>query len=252
VAARSMISWVLFDLGYPDQALARVREALALGREIGHPSSLAYALMFASQVYSWRGEAQIGRELADTVIALSRAQGFPSWVAAGKLALGRALAGEGDEERAIAEIIEGGNTYRALGAQGYRSGILAGVLEPLLKMGRTDEGEKVLNEALEDVENRGERYCEARLYSLKGELMRIRHSDPEAERSFRMAIRIAQSQGAKSFELGATANLARLLAKQGRRDEAHAMLANVYNWFTEGFDTTDLKDAKALLDELGA
>ncbi len=147
-------------------------------------------------------------------------------------------------------MLEGIAGWKAAGAIGYMTQFLAELLEARLRSGQREKGAKVLAEALALVENRGERFQEAQLYSLKGELTRIQGSDVEAEQSFRTAIRIAQSQSAKSFELGATTRLARLLAKQGRRDEAHTMLAEIYGWFTEGFDTADLKDAKALLDEL--
>jgi tetratricopeptide (TPR) repeat protein len=122
-----------------------------------------------------------------------------------------------------------------------------------LKRGETDEAMRVLIQALAMVESIGERNNEARLYQLKGELLRTRDeaSDREAEQSFRTAIRIAQNQHAKSLELRATTSFARLLAKQGQADEARTTLAEIYGWFTEGFDTVDLKDAKTLLDELG-
>jgi ATP/maltotriose-dependent transcriptional regulator MalT len=126
------------------------------------------------------------------------------------------------------------------------------LLEAHLKRGETDEAMKVLDEALVAAESTKERHEVALLYRLKGELMRMRSNHEEAERSFRAAMRIAKSQSAKSLELRAATGLARLLVKQGRRDEGRAMLAEIYGWFTEGFDTADLKDAKALLDELNA
>ena len=147
-------------------------------------------------------------------------------------------------------MLEGRAANQAVGAQSSMTGFLGGLLEAYLKGGQTDEAAKILVEALAFVENAGQRYYAAWLYCLKGELMRMRDSEVEAEQSFRVAIRIAQSQSTKSFELRATMSLARLLAQQGRRDEARTMLADIYGWFTEGFDTADLKDAKALLDEL--
>ena len=250
VSARSIASWVLWESGYPDQALQKISEALTLAREVAHPTSLIYASGFASWVHSWRGEAQAALKLADEVIALSRERGFPSWSAAVTIGRGFALVRLGKEEAGIAGLLEGIAGWQAAGASCYMTQFLAELLEARLRGGQREEGAKVLAEALALVENRGERFHEAQLYSLKGELTRIQGSDAEAEQSFRTAIRIAQSQGAKSFELGATTSLARLLAKQGRRDEARAMLADIYGWFTEGFDTADLKDAKALLDEL--
>ena len=109
---------------------------------------------------------------------------------------------------------------------------------------------RLLAEAIARAESTDERYCEAELHRLKGELLSTRDRDAQAEQSFRTAIQVAQGQGAKSFQLRATIGLARLLAKRSKRDEARAMLAEIYNWFTEGFDTADLRDAKALVDEL--
>ena len=250
VSARSIGSFVLWESGYPDQALEKIGEALTLAREVAHPTSLIYASIFAGWVHTWRGEAQAGLELADAAIALSREQGFPSWSAVATIIRGYALGGLGEEEAGIAAMLQGIAGWQATGATGYMTQFLAELLEAHLRRGQTEEGAKVLAEALALVENRGERFHEAQLYSLKGELTRIQGSDAEAEQSFRTAIRIAQSQSAKSFELGATTRLAHLLAKQGRRDEARAMLAEIYGWFTEGFDTADLKDARRLLDEL--
>ena len=251
VASRCMAVWVLWPLGYPDQALEKIREALTLAREVAHPYSLAYALMFASAVHTWRGEAQAALELADAVIALSREQGFPSWVAVGIFSRGYALAAQGEEKKGIAQMLEGSAAYRAVGAQSSSDRVS-------LRLARGVSEERVRRTRRRRSWPRrwslsrtpDERHYEAGLYRLKGELMRMRDSDVEAEQSFRTAIRIAQSQSAKSFELRATTSLARLLASNGRRDEARAMLAEIYGWFTEGFDTADLKDAKALLDEL--
>jgi predicted ATPase len=121
-----------------------------------------------------------------------------------------------------------------------------------LKTGDIDAGMRVLDEALAKMESSNECYCEAELHRLKGGLLSMRHREAEAEQSFRTAIRVAQGQSAKSFQLRATISLARLLAKHSHRDEARSILADIYNWFTEGFDTADLKDAKALLEELSA
>jgi predicted ATPase len=148
-------------------------------------------------------------------------------------------------------MLEGDAANLAVGPRSSMTRFLSGLLEAYLKRGQTDEAAKVLAEALELVENTGQRYQEARLHRLKGELLLMRDGAcDQAEQSFRTAIRIAQSQSAKSLELLAMTSLARLLRDTGRRDEARAMLAEIYGWFTEGFDTADLKDAKALLDQL--
>ena len=251
VTSRSYAAWILCKLGYPGRALERSREALSLAREVAHPFSLAYALVFGfCFVHYKRGEMKSVLESAEALISLSKEQGFSFWLWQGILYRGTALVGLGREEEGIGGIRQGIAGWRASGAKSYGTRFSAMLLEAHLKRGETDEGTRVLNEALTFRESTGERYEEARLYRLKGELMRMRGNDEEAEQSFRTAIQIAQGQSAKSLELRATMSLARLLAKQGRRDEARTMLAEIYGWFTEGFDTADLKDAKRLLEEL--
>jgi predicted ATPase len=176
-------------------------------------------------------------------------------LATGTFCRGQALAAQGEEEEGIAQMLEGSSGYRAVGAQSYRTGFLAALAEAYLKRGWPDQAMGTLTEALTIAENTGERYQEARLYQLKGELLLRadgRASEPEAEQNFRTGIRIAKRQYARSWELRATMSLARLLAQQNKRDEARTMLAKIYGWFTEELDTAELKDAKALLDELGA
>ncbi len=129
---------------------------------------------------------------------------------------------------------------------------LALIATALGRMGRFDEGLRTIDESFPFIERTGQRSYEAEVHRLKGELLLAQDASnaAQAEQSFRTAIEISRRQNAKSWELRATTSLARLLEKQGKRDEARAMLADIYNWFTEGFDTADLKDAKALLEEL--
>ena len=167
----------------------------------------------------------------------------------GTLVRDGALIAQGKEEEIAIKPWEAA-WLRVTGSQSYVTGHLARSVDAYVKTGDIDAGMHLLAEALARVESTDERYCEAELHRLKGELLGTRDRDAQAEQSFRTAIRVAQGQGAKSFQLRATTSLARLLAKQGRRDEARTMLAEIYGWFTEGFDTADLKEAKALLDEL--
>jgi tetratricopeptide (TPR) repeat protein len=251
VASRCLAAWVLWELGYPDRAREKSREALSLTSEVSHPISRANALASACLTHMWCGETQPALEWAKALIALAQEKGFSSFLAMGILFRGWVLTAQGREE-GIPQILVGIAGWRATGARGNGTGHLAVLLMAYLKRGETDEAMRVLIQALAMVESIGERNNEARLYQLKGELLRARDeaSDWEAEQSFRTAIRIAQSQHAKSLELRATTSLARLLDARGRHDEARTMLAEIYGWFTEGFDTADLKDAKALLDEL--
>jgi predicted ATPase len=137
-----------------------------------------------------------------------------------------------------------------MGVRCYLSGRLCSLAEAQAKAGYPEEGLATLTEALALVEQSDERYCEAELYRVKGELLLAQGDEAEAEASLHRAIEVARRQQAKSWELRATVGLCRLWRKQGRIDEARRMLAEIYGWFTEGFDTPDLKEAEALLEEL--
>jgi predicted ATPase/class 3 adenylate cyclase len=251
VAARSLVSWLLWELGYPGGALEKTRAALSLARELSHPFTLAYALILSSTILLWRRDSQAVIELTDDLIPLCREQGFSSLLTSGTLVRDGALIAQGKEEE-IAIKPQEPAWLRITGSQSYVTGHLVRSLDAHLKTGDIDAGMRLLAGAFARLESNAERYCEAELHRLEGELLDTRGRDAEAEQSFRTAIRIAQAQSAKSFQLRATMSLARLLAKQDRRDEARTMLAEIYSWFTEGFDTRDLKDAKSLLDELSA
>ncbi|HEV8718487.1 MAG TPA: AAA family ATPase, partial [Candidatus Binatia bacterium] len=246
----------LWLLGYPDQALKRNREALTLAQELSHPFSLAMALVWAALLHQHRREGQLAQEKAEAVIALASEQEFPLWLAAGTLFRGLALAEQGQEEEGIAQLRQGAG--QATGAQVFRPLYLALLAKAYGKVGQVEEGLTVLAEALAVVDKTGERVWEAELYRLKGELT-LKQSEvrgpesevqKEAEACFKKAIEIARRQSAKSLELRAATSLSRLWQKQGRKEEARQVLAEIYNWFTEGFDTKDLQEAKGLLEEL--
>jgi tetratricopeptide (TPR) repeat protein len=249
VAARSLVAWLLWELGYPDRALEKTHAALSLARELSHPFTLAYALILSSTILLWRRDSRAVIELTDDLIPLCREQGFSSLLTSGTLVRDGALIAQGKEEEIAIKPWEPA-WLQVTGSQSYVTGHLARSVDAHLKTGDIDVGMRLLAEALARVESTNERYCEAELHRLKGELLGTSDRDAEAEQSFRAAIRIAQGQSAKSFQLRATISLAQLLAKQARKDEARVMLAEIYGWFTEGFDTADLKDAKTLLDEL--
>jgi predicted ATPase len=185
-------------------------------------------------------------------MALSTEHGFIFWLAVANILHGWAMAEQACNQEAIAQIQEGLAALRAAGAEVERPESLSLLAEACMKTGRLNDGLSALTEALSAADEHENRYYEAETHRLKGELL-LKQDDSntaEAQRCFERAIEIACKQSAKSWELRATMSLARLLAKQGRRDEARTMLADIYGWFTEGFDTADLKDAKALLDEL--
>jgi predicted ATPase len=242
----------LWQLGYPDQALKRSNAALALAQGLSHSFSLAYAEFFVGIVRQYRREARAAQERAESVIALSAEHGLTDWLAWTTSLRGWAMAEQGRKKEGIAQIQEGLAASRATGAEVFRPHFLTLLAEACMETGRLDAGLNALTEALATADEHEIRNYNAEMHRLKGELLlRQRDSNAaEAQRCFWRAVEIARNQSAKSWELRATMSLARLLDKQGKRDEARVMLADIYDWFTEGFDTADLKDAKALLDDL--
>jgi predicted ATPase len=240
-------------LGYPDQALKRIRESLTLAQELSHPSSLAQALFTSTWLYQRRRKVEATQEQAEALITLCHEQRSLLWEALGIAMRGWALAKQQRKEEGIAQIRQGLAAHQATGEELWQPIFLALYAEACREAGQPEEGLTALTEALDLVSKTQERNCEAELYRLRGELLLMQDeaSAAQAESCFQRAIEIARQQSAKSWELRATTSLAGLLAHQGRRDEARSMLAEIYAWFTEGFDTPDLKEAKALLEELG-
>jgi predicted ATPase len=253
VICHHFAAWVLWYLGYPDQAWRRSHEAVTLAQQMAHPFSLSYTLGVAAIFHQFRREVRFTQERAEAAMSLATEQGFPHWIAVGALMRGWALAYQGQAQEGIEQITRGFRAHRATVAAIAGSYFLALLAEAYGMQGEPEAGLTVLTEALTRAETIGERWYESELYRLKGELLLQQSSDndTEAETCFQHAISIAQSQQAKSWELRAAVSLSRLWQSQGKRQEAHDLLAPVYHWFTEGFDTADLKDAKALLDALG-
>jgi TOMM system kinase/cyclase fusion protein len=252
VLCLSHTALVLWLLGHPDQALDSSRESLALAQELSHPHSLALALDLAAWLHQFRREEHLTRERAEALIALATEHGFTLYQALGTILRGWALAQQGRVEEGVAQMGHGLAGWRATGAELVRPYYLALLAEAYEKAGQAEEGLLVLAEALALVRTSGERRKEAELYRLKGELLLARSPEhhPEAEACFHQALAVARRQQAKSLELRAAMSLARLWQQQGKRLEARALLAPIYGWFTEGFDTADLQEAKALLEEL--
>jgi len=219
-----------------------------------------YDLVYACWLHQFRREEQLSQERVETLMALSQEHGFPQWSAWGTILRGKALAEQFDysPHRGITEMHQGLAAHLATGAEGWRSYFLALLAEVHGKMGQAEEGLTVLAEALTVVDKSGERFYEAELYRLKGTLTLQSQSpqlgfevEEETEGCFHKAIEIAHKQQAKSLELRAVMSLVRLWQHQGKKDEARQMLADIDGWFTEGFDTKDLQEARALLAELG-
>jgi predicted ATPase len=249
VICLSYMAATLWYLGYPDQALKRLNEALTLAQALSHPQSLAWTAAFVGVLRQYRREARAAQEAADGAMELSAERGFTDFLARAAALRGWAMAEQGRNEQGIALIQEGLAGARATGSELYRPYFQA---EACLEAGRLDDGLSALTEALAAADEHEIRHYEAEMHRLKGELL-LRRDDSnaiESQRCFERAIEIARRQSGKSFELRATTSLARLLDKRGRREEARAMLAEIYGWFTEGFDTRDLREAKALLDAL--
>jgi predicted ATPase len=252
VGAHGFLSWSLWQLGYPDQAMQHSEKAHILAQNLSHPYSLSFARVSAAFLYHFRRDALATHEQAEATRTLTAEQGFVLWWAVGTILHGWALAMQGQEEVGIAEMRQGIAAELATGEKTHQAHFLGLLAERYGEVGRLKEGLDLLTEALAVIDTTEARYYEAELHRLKGELLLQQSSDnaPEAETCFYRAISIAQNQSAKSWELRASTSLSKLWRSQGKRAEALELLEPVYSWFTEGFDTADLIDAKALLDEL--
>jgi predicted ATPase len=258
----------LWLLGYPDRAVASSQAALALAQQLAHPFSLIHALYWAAVLHHFRREAPQTRTDAETAITIATDQGFLQQLAQAMPMRGWALAESGQGEEGITQIHQGLAAYQATGATANRPYYLALLAKVSAQMGQCTEGLKALAEALATVAKSRVRWWEAELHRLKGELLLwqastrrrakgtrrrakgTRQKRAEAETCFQQALAVARRQEAKSLELRAAMSLARLWQREGKRQEAHDLLAPIYGWFTEGFDTADLREAKALLAEL--
>jgi class 3 adenylate cyclase/predicted ATPase len=243
---------VLWHLGYPDQALASARRAVAIAEDVSHSVSRAGALSWAAALHQLRGEVLRVGEVAELDLALTTTEVIPFFRSHAVILRGWALAEHGQHEEGIAGLREGLAAYRAIGAELECSHWLALLAEAHRDCGQPGEALRLVAAALDHVTQTGVVYYEAELHRLDRQL-RLRLNAPDeqgAEMSFRRALEIARQQRARSWELRAATSLARLWGERGRRAEAHELLAPVHGWFTEGFDTTDLKDAATLLSEL--
>jgi len=248
------IAWsafALWALGYPDQALRRVRDALTMAQELPHPWDLVQALDLSAVVHMRRREPREAREMAEAALTLAREYGFAEWLALATHVRGWALIEQGREVEGLAQIRESLAGYRAVGGEVVRPFLLKQLARAHGKVGQPNEGLAAVEEGLTVSQGMGAAHEEAELHRVKGELLVMTGAaEEEAEACFRQAIAIARRQSAKSVELRAAVSLSRLLQGQGRIEEAPELLAEVYGWFTEGFETRDLTEAKALLEEL--
>jgi len=284
VACRCFAALVLWLLGYPDQAVARLREALTLAQERSHPYSKAFAFAFAAWLHQFLRAGQTTYEWAEAANSLSAEHGFALFSTEATVLRGWVLAERGLTEEGITQIHQGMAAFQRTGARMLLPYYLALLAEAYRKAGHVEEELSVVVEALDLVQRTEERFWEAELYRLKGELLlrkvsqnskarpeprprskrqRVKipkarsfipstQAEAEVEACFLQALGIARRQEAKSLELRAGMSLSRLWQYQGKEYEAHQLLAEIYSWFTEGLNTKDLQEAKVLLDDLKA
>jgi predicted ATPase len=254
VGSQSYLAWALWFLGYPDQALARSHHTVALAQQLSHPFSVVYACGIAASIHLFRREGVYAQEQAEALIARASTHGFPYWVASGTIRRGGALIAQGRVSEGRTQLQQALVARTATGSLVGQSWFLSLLAEAYLKEGQVEEGLRVVEETLAMIDATGEQNYTAEVKRLRGELLLLPPTShqAEAEVCFHQAIDVAHSQQAKSLELRAATSLARLWHQRGKRQEAHDLLAPVYHWFTEGFDTADLQEAKALLEELGA
>jgi predicted ATPase len=243
--------WTLWMLGCPDRAAVRMREACALADTIAHPFTTAHAYRFAAGFHLSRRERDAAGECADASVAVATEHGFGAVLKAATFLQGWAIAEHGRGEDGIARMREALAVCREMHAESLLPAYLAWLAEVYVEIGRADEALALVSEGLASGQRSGCHYWTAELLRLKG-ILALASSAEEAASSFQEALTIARRQRAKSFELRAAMSLGRLWRTQRKAAEARALLSDVYGWFTEGFETADLIEAKGLLDELAS
>jgi predicted ATPase len=251
VSALAYDACCLWCLGYPEQALSRSREARALARGLEHPFSLAEVVFFAGCLFHvMNRNPQAVSDDAEELARLAGEKLMPMWLGMGIRCRGEALTRLGQVQEGMAQMREGMASHQSQGVGFWFTGTLGALAEAQAKAGHPQEGLVTLAEALGLVEQTGERCWEVELYRLRGDLLLTLGNEADSEASLQCAVEVARRQQAKSWELRATTSLSRLWHKQGRVGEAREMLSEIYGWFTEGLDTPDLQEAKALLEQL--
>jgi predicted ATPase len=252
VRCHALAAKTLWCLGYPAQAMRRCQEALALAQELDHPQSLVIARHYAAFLHQRRREASEVQAQADALLPLATIQGFPVFVGLGISWRGWALAAQGQSEAGLTQMQQGMAALLSMGQRISWLHFLVLLAEATGHVGQVEEGLHLLTKALAAFKDSGRGDMLTEAYRLQGEVL-LRKAIPEAaqaEACFHQALDVARRQEAKSLELRAATSLARLWQQQGKQAEAYTLLAPVYGWFTEGFDTADLQDAKTLLQEL--
>lgn len=248
---RRYLAWAKWFQGYPDQALKQFREALNLAQKLAHPYRIAEVQATACMLHYFLREEQAVKRWAEGNITLSIEHEFLDWQLHGIIFRGWALTEQGQVEEGIEQMRQGLDAWCDTGARWLEPLYLSLLAGAYMKLGQTTKGLALLKKAQTEVEQTGERFWEAELYRLKGEMLIVGGAgEDEVEACIQQAVDIARRQHSKSLELRATVSLGRLWQAQGKKEEACQMLADIYGWFSEGFDTLDLKAAQALLEEL--
>ncbi|RUV72731.1 MAG: adenylate cyclase [Mesorhizobium sp.] len=253
VAALSHLNWVLWLLGYPDQAAGRQADALSLAHRVGHKNTLGFALMYSAMASAYGRTAGSAAEHSEALLELAREQKFDLWTAGATVVKGWAIARQGQAAAGVAAIQSGLAQWTSSGAEWMRPFFLGLLGEACALSGDVRRGLGALDEALAADERTGQCWPDAELHRLRGQLVAVLPDGgrpDEAIAAFQRAIQIARRQSAKSWELRAATDLARLWRHQGKHAEASDLLAPVHAWFSEGFETPDVQEAKALLDVL--
>jgi predicted ATPase len=258
ITNRAHLGRLLAYLGYADQAQAMAREALNIAEQMRHALGICQTLATTISLEAFNRNVETVIELTEKMLLHAEEHGLPHYKAIGAIMLGWARATQGEAKEGLAAMRQGLAGCRNLEIEQRRASYLVLMAEALCLAGRPEEALRSLDEAVETINITGERFHEADLYRIKGEALTKQQAsatggedrESEIEACFKKAIEISQRQTARAFELRALMSLACLWQRQGKREEARQMLADIYGWFTEGFDTTDLKGAKALLDEL--
>jgi predicted ATPase len=245
----ALAQWLL---GYPDRAVATIEDAIGYARGLDHPYTLSFPLFYAPLLSFLRRDLPALERSIEEERRLCGEYGYQFWLVFLMRYQGWVIAERGDPQQAAALILESLAAHGALGARMFEAQIYGMLAEVYARADRTAEALDAVTKGLAFAESTGERLWEAELHRLGGEVQSMAKCDEEAERSFEKAIDVARAQRARSFELRATTSLARLWKEQGKKQETRRRLAAIYDWFTEGFDTPDLQDAKALLDDLSS
>ena len=253
VAAMCHRAIALWHLGFPDQSAATEQQALTLAAKLNHHNTTGYALFYAGVLSAFRHREMVAlASFVERVIDHGRQHGLPQWVAWGSFFQAPLLTGAGRADQAIATIDEALSAADRMQNRVYRPIVQGMLAEARLAQGNSRAALELIGDALAVAEQSREQWMGSELWRIKGNILASIDDPNEAQVSFRNGIELARRQGSRMFELRCAASLARLLRDQGKRDEARELLVPIYGWFTEGFDTLDLKQAKALLDELAA